>query len=62
MALMASGVQGIFEPSNTAKQPLSIRALALSALISFWVAQGMAMSQGTVQMPEQPFTYLAPGT
>ena len=62
MAVMASGVQGMLAPSNTPMQPLAMRALADSAFSSFWVAQGRAMSQGTVQMPEQPSTYLAEGT
>ena len=62
MAWMASGVQGMLEPSKTALQPLDTSSLAESVSISFWVAQGMAMSQGTDQMPAQPSTYLAVGT
>ena len=59
---MAPGVEGMLAPSNTPMQPLAMRVSAAVSPISFWVAQGMAMSQGTVQMPEQPSTYLAEGT
>ena len=59
---VASRVVGMLAPSATAKQPCSTRALAPSRGSSFWVAQGRAMPQGTVQMPWQPSTYLAVGT
>ena len=61
-ALVASRVQGILAPSQTYLTPFSISALADSRLISFWVAQGRARSQGTVQMPEQPGVKVASGT
>ena len=55
-AAMASGVRGMLAPSNTAMQPLAIRALAPASSISFWLAQGMAMSHFTFQMLRQPST------
>ena len=53
-AAVASSVEGIFAPSPTASTPLAISALADASLISFCVAQGRAIWQGIVQMPEQP--------
>ena len=61
-ALMASGVSGMFAPSNTAMAPLAMTAFAPSRSISFWDAHGMAMSHGTVQMFLQPSWYSLPGT
>ena len=53
---MASGVLGMLAPSQTTVQPPFTRASADSLLISFWVAQGRAMSQGTVQTLVQSAT------
>ena len=51
---MASGRQGMLAPSATAMVPCFTMVLAISPSISFWVAQGRAMSQGTFQMPRKP--------
>ena len=59
---MASGVEGMFAPSATSLQPFFTRISADEASISFWVAQGSAMSHFTVQMPEQPGVKVAPLT
>ena len=61
-AAIASGVEGMFAPSATAFTPFLISVSALSPSSSFWVAQGRAMSQGTVQMPLQPGVNFAEGT
>src|SRR5699024_5440052 len=45
----ASGVVGMLAPSATATTPLLISVLALSAVNSFWVAQGRASVPGTSQ-------------
>ncbi len=41
---MASGVEGMFAPSETQKQPFFASASAWDPSISFCVAQGRAMS------------------
>ena len=56
MPSTASGVEGMFAPSHTTLQAVcgqAVLALA-SPFISFCVAQGSAMSHGTLQMPLQP--------
>src|SRR5699024_10072826 len=51
--LIASIVEGILAPSATTLTPLSINICADFSSSSFWVAQGRAISQGTVQMSVQ---------
>ena len=55
----ASKVEGIFAPSPTAITPLSIKVFALLLSISFWVAQGSAISHLTFQIPPNPSVNLA---
>src|SRR5690606_6316114 len=45
-----AGVVGILAPSHTAIQPFFTNMAALFPLVSFWVADGSAKSQGTSQM------------
>ena len=53
---MASGVLGMLAPSQTTVQPFLTRVSAEALSISFWVAQGSAMSQGVSQMRLQSAT------
>jgi len=55
----ASGVDGIFAPSATAIQPFLTSVWALLPSSSFCVAQGSAISQGTVQISNPPSVYFA---
>ena len=48
--LIPAGVVGILAPSPTAMQPFLTRVRASGLSISFWVAEGMATSQGISQM------------
>ena len=52
---MPSGVVGMLAPSPTAMQPPATRKAASAPVSSFWVADGIATSQGTSQT-------LRPGT
>ncbi len=55
------GVESMLAPSATSSSHWQPEPWHRPTANSFWVAQGRAMSQGTVQMPRLPSTYLAVG-
>ena len=59
---MAAGVLGILAPSASAMAPPRTMRRAVSASISFWVAQGRATSQGTDHRSRKSLRNSLPGT